>query len=426
MTLAASHPPRWLRPARAAWLVFAVLVILMYAAGALIYFDQLRRVCTAPPATCAQYDYPTPLGVTQLAAVGLSLDTYALLRAGYRVVSALVPIALGLLIFARKPDEPFALFLSLFLVVFGMAGEPLTVLGEAVPALFPITKLVEYLGVIALPLFFGLFPNGRMVPRLYWLVVVYFAGMYIGGEVLRWDLLKNSLSNFIAYSAWLSVLLGGVAAQVYRYLRVSKPEEKRQTRWVLFGMALTALLLIITLVFTNAVGDNTIGTTSDPDLVRRLVFLLALNNLFQIIYLSIGVAILRSRLFDIDLIIRRTVTYALVTGALLLVFFGSVVLLQQLFAGVTGSASNELITVLSTLAIAALFVPLRNRIQGWIDRRFNRRRYDAQRVLTEFGRTVRDETDLENLTGHLLEVVDKTMQPRAASIWLRGPQKDKG
>jgi hypothetical protein len=97
-----------------------------------------------------------------------------------------------------------------------------------------------------------------------------------------------------------------------------------------------------------------------------------------------------------------------------------VVLLQQAFAAVTGSAQNEFVTVVSTLAIAALFVPLRNRIQRLIDRRFNRDKYDAQRVLNEFSVTVRDETDLDRLTGQLLQVVDETMQPKNLSLWLRG------
>src|SRR5581483_4269991 len=122
---------------------------------------------------------------------------------------------------------------------------------------------------------------------------------------------------------------------------------------------------------------------------------------------------------DIDFLIRRTLTYSIVTALLLMVYFASVILLQQAVATVTGSQQNELVTVLSTLAIAALFVPLRNRIQNAIDRRFNRQRYDAQKVLNQFATTVRDETDLEKLTGSLIDVVNETMQPRSVSLWLK-------
>lgn len=138
-----------------------------------------------------------------------------------------------------------------------------------------------------------------------------------------------------------------------------------------------------------------------------------------IIGTSLAIAILWYRLFDIDVIIRRTVTYALVTAVLVIIFFGSVIALQQIFTAGIGYQSNEIITVLSTLAIAALFIPIRDRIQKIIDRRFNRNRYDAQHVLSQFADIVRDETDLEKLTGRLMQVVDETMQPASVSVWLK-------
>jgi hypothetical protein len=177
--------------------------------------------------------------------------------------------------------------------------------------------------------------------------------------------------------------------------------------------------LVSILLVTSWIGDNTMGTPEDPDLVRRSVFLVVFNFVFEVIYIFVGIAILRSRLFDIDLIIRRTVTYALVTALLAIVFFGTVILLQQVFAAFTESGNNDFITVISTLVIAALFVPLRNRIQTAIDRRFNRKKYDAQQVLQRFGETVRDETDLERLTNELVSVVQETMQPKSVSLWLK-------
>ena len=133
---------------------------------------------------------------------------------------------------------------------------------------------------------------------------------------------------------------------------------------------------------------------------------------------AIGIAILRYRLYDIDIIIRRTVQYAILTGLLALVYYGSVVVLQSLVENLTG-AQSPLVIVLSTLAIAALFNPLRTRIQDFIDRRYYRQKYDAEQALARFADTARDEVDLDQLTTALLKMVEETLQPNQVSLWLR-------
>jgi hypothetical protein len=142
-----------------------------------------------------------------------------------------------------------------------------------------------------------------------------------------------------------------------------------------------------------------------------------------LIPVAAGVAILRYRLYDIDVIINRTLVYGALTAILVLVYVGGVVGLQALLRALTGQQEQpQVAIVVSTLAIAALFSPLRRRIQSFIDRRFYRRKYDAAKTLEAFNSKLRNETDLEGLNGELVGVVRETMQPVHAGLWLKGPQ----
>jgi hypothetical protein len=202
-------------------------------------------------------------------------------------------------------------------------------------------------------------------------------------------------------------------AQIYRYARVSDPVQRQQTKWVVFGVAV-AVAGVLTTIFT-------VGAAIDlrPDEVgKRMLSMLLMDAFVLLVPLSIGVAVLRSRLFDIDVLINRTLVYGALTAMLVGVYLGGVVLLQGAFRALTGQES-QLAIVASTLAIAALFQPLRRRIQGFIDRRFYRRKYDAAKTLAEFGSRLRDETDLGTLGEDLVGVVRETMQPAHVSLWLR-------
>lgn len=276
------------------------------------------------------------------------------------------------------------------------------------------------------------FPDGKLLTRRWRFVVVagaiaLTAGVVSGaihpGTPSDWGDLPGSnplkipggaalgdfLWQFITLPFTILSILGGIASLLLRYRRVGSV-QRSQMKWLFYTVALgfsISFLLDIPYVL-SAVGDFR-DIAGDLQSVAMPI--------------AIGIAILRYRLYDIDLIIRRTLIYGLVTLLLGLVYFGSVVLLQQLFAGISGQQSPIAIVV-STLVIAALFNPLRNHVQRFINRRFYRSQYDAARTLASFAQTARDEVALETLTVELERVVQETMQPETLSIWLRPAEEE--
>ena len=205
---------------------------------------------------------------------------------------------------------------------------------------------------------------------------------------------------------------------------MSTPVQRQQTKWIVFG---------VTAAVGAYIGLLVISTIAE--LIPSLFNLLN-NNLFNevwgiilpiallLIPLSIGFSILRYRLYDIDLLINRTLVYGTLTVLLAVVYFGLIFALQYLLRGII-SQNNDVAIVVSTLAIAALFQPLRRRIQNLIDRRFYRRKYNAARTLAQFSATLRNEVDLQQLRESLLGVVEETMQPAHVSLWLRPPSHER-
>ena len=201
------------------------------------------------------------------------------------------------------------------------------------------------------------------------------------------------------------VIFGAI---IRNLLKVREPVARAQVRWMALGFGIGLGVDALLTLISFPLGEN--FETLERIQAASAVVALALP-------VSLAVGILRYHLFDIDVIIRKTTSYAILTALLALVYFGSVVILQRLLAPITGESTAAV--VLSTLLIAALFLPLRRRIQETIDRRFFRRKYDAEQVLARFAATARDETDLDALTAELIRVIQETMEPESVTIWLK-------
>ena len=415
---------RWLLPARVAWVVLAITVLAIILFSIPSSFEHYSSVCTAASEVCAEraVHQATPEGVRALGDIGLSLRSYALLNVVVDKVFQLVWFAVGALIFWRRSDDRMALLVSAFLVSFGpVAVDPTSAytLISSQPAWWLPVWSVDIVGNVSPVLFFFLFPSGRFVPHwTRWLAVA-----FIINDVpdLLFPQLYSRLPSLetVSYLVFLGGVVSMVWSQIYRFRRVSSPAQRQQSKWVVFGLTLgVAGTFPSQLPVDLSLVD---GNTPLALLLLRTGFALS----FLLVPLSISVAVLRSHLFDIDVVINRTLVYGSLTVTLVALYFGGIIVLQRIFVTLTGQKST-LAVVASTLLIAALFTPLRRRIQSFIDRRFYRRKYDARKTLEVFSTKLKNETDLEALNNDLVSVVRETMQPEHVSLWLRPDTVPKG
>jgi hypothetical protein len=411
---------RWLFLARMAWVVVAITALAIVVFSVPSSFEHYSSVCTAASEVCSEraVDQPQPTseGVRALRDVGLSVRSYAILNIAIDKVFQLVWFAVGAIIFWRRSDDWMALLVSLFLVAFGTVTVDPTDADALVsfqPAWWLPVRGVEIVGSLCVVLFFLLFPSGRFVPRwTRWLAVAFIA--YLLTDILIPLGLYSSSPALEAVSQWMFIgfIVSVVWSQIYRYRRASSPSHRRQTKWVVFG---TTLGVAGTSVFKLPLDFHLVGGDT-PFVLLLLKIGFALS--FLLVPLSISIAVVRSHLFDIDVVINRTLVYGSLTAMLIGLYFGGIVVLQRLFVVVTGEKST-LAVVASTLVIAALFNPLRRRTQSFIDRRFYRKKHDARQTLESFSAKLRDETDLDALHDDLVGVVKETMQPEHVTLWLR-------
>jgi hypothetical protein len=350
----------------------------------------------------------------------------------------------GALIASKRPQNPIgwicltAGFLWMLIVLSDSYGT----YGLAKPGSIPYPVASEALGLwLWVPpvgllgtYLILLFPNGRLPSRrwrpLAWLsgavIVLGSVGIALApGSVEDLGGVRNPFglegAPWVAYAAVVVPLLpvcilASAVSLVLRYRR-SGGEERQQVKWIAFAASFVGLVALITVVSTQMFAPESLETAGTQPLWLELLQDVELLSLAGV-PVAVGFAILRHRLYDIDVVINRTLVYGSLTAMLVAVYYGSVVILQYIFRALSGGESQFAI-VASTLAIAALFNPLRRRVQGFVDRRFYRRKYDAAKTLETFSAKLRDETDLDSLNSELLSVVRDTMQPEHLSLWLR-------
>ena len=400
---------RWQRWAARGWIALAVLLTLVYLLGIPVYLQQAQSICA--PATPCAYPQVSPADLAALEAAQLPVSAYAWLGLLVPTLLFVACLAIGVLILASRTADGFAIFAAYVLLGFGFQfGDVSAALAQISPLWAAANRLLG-LAQVSFFFFFYLFPDGRFVPSwtkiAAWVAAAYtlYTTWQLGASEARTvDLLRSIIFPILVASC--------LVAQVQRYRRVSTPVQRQQTKWVLVGVVLSLggfLLLVTPFILFQQV-----NFISGYDLFVSV----AIGLVWLPLVFAIAVAVLRYRLWDAELVVRRTLVYSLLSALLLLVFFGAVVLLQSLFVLITGQQS-QLAIVVSTLIIAALFNPLRSRIQDWIDRRFYRKKYDAQQVLAQFAITARDETDMNALTAELARVVQETLEPNGVSVWLR-------
>jgi len=404
----------WLVLARVVWVAMVVLTLGLFIASIPTTFADLHLLCTA--ASCTTSGQLTPDYVRELHALGLSMDFYATYIVVFIIVFAFGYFAVGAVLFWRKSDDRMALFASFTLVTFPMAFTE--VLATLPPSWWLPVQFVNFLGSICIVLFFYLFPNGQFVPRwMRWLsigVIVYWGAKNFFPLSPLNPFTRFPMLDVLTFVGFVGTMVVG---QIYRYRRVSSLRQRQQTKWIVFSLSVAVGCYVGLNLLYGVFSLPPRGPFADLIIFTAIYFLMLL------IPLSIAFAILRSRLWDIDLLINRTLVYGALTATLALIYFGLIFGLQFLMRGLIGQAGeNPLVMVISTLAIAVLFQPLRKRIQRSIDRRFYRSKYDAAKTVAAFSTTLRQEVDLDQLREHLLAVVQETMQPTQVSLWLPTPK----
>jgi hypothetical protein len=391
--------------ARVVWLLLLAMLLVALGVGVPPYLASLTHVS-------AENTVLTPGAADALQRLGIGLDTFRVVAAVVAGAIVLVTLGLALVLVWRRGDDWMVLLVSLFLIAhtygnISASDDPAPVFGSAFALILYVLQFASFAALFYAG--FLLFPNGRFVPRWSWLLLLAFVVWFLVANLTHMEVLGGLL--VLGYPLFYGAALVNM---VYRYRRAMTLVQRQQTKWVVAGLVAS---LLANQLFWQPSGLTPLGNTLYLPLsyLGYLVVLLVLPMTFFI-------AIQRYRLYEIDTILNRALVYGSLTAILALVYVVGVIGSQTVVGSLTHASGEEqspLLIVITTLVIAALFQPLRRRLQAFIDRRFYRRKYDAARTLAAFGMALRTEVELPHLTDHLLEAVEETMQPTSASLWLR-------
>ncbi len=398
---------RWLLAARLGWLLTLVATLGLFVAAAPTY---VAHVSHPTPVNAAL----SPEAAQALAQAGITLDVYLWISFAILCVVVLISLALALMLAWRRSDDWMALLVSLFLInyVISNIGVPSNAASTSPGSLLALVSAVVQ-GVPGFAITFAvflLFPNGRFVPRWSWMIFV---------ATTVWVVFITALPNLLGGALFLGypVAIGAaIACMIYRYRRASTPTQRQQTKWIVVGLVVT---LLANQLFWLPTGFTPLGQT-----LYAPIFFLCYQLVLALVPITFFVAVQRYRLYDIDTIINRALVYGSLTATLVGLYAVCVIAAQAFVGAITSDAGGPqpIAIVATTLLIAAVFRPLRNRLQAFVDRRFYRSKYDAAMTVTNFSAKLRQDVDLAALQEHLLAAVEQTMQPTHATIWLAAPE----
>lgn len=347
------------------WLLIAVIIVL-FLAGIQANLSYLRSTCAGPSSSCAFHQL-TPAQVNVLLGLGYSQEQFALYFTALNAILALVFLVSGIVIFLRKSTEPMAVYTALMLVTFGPTSftDTLSIYAIVQPALWMPIQILVFVGAVTWLVFFYIFPSGNFIPRatrylaLAW-AILEFGEIFLGRARLDIVVILPRLVPAIIFSFFFA---SGFVAQLYRYRYISSRVERQQTKWFVYG-ATVSLIGIIAIVFLGAIAPE-----DDNYLLLYLIANTILYLFILVFPVSIGLAILRSRLWDIDFIINRTLIYLPLSAILAGLFAVASSLTQKLFAAFHGQA-GETGAVLTTLIVVAAFDPIRKQVTKFVDANF--------------------------------------------------------
>src|SRR6266496_106091 len=357
---------RWL--ARGLWITLVVLTLTIFGASLPVYAAQLRTPCAG---SACWYTQLSPEQAGTLKGMGLSLGDYSGYTVALTLASVVVCLVVSTLIVWRRPDDRMALLVALTLVTFGPLAVTFGVSASPSPWRVP-NECLSFLALSLLVLVFLLFPSGQFVPHwMRWTPVLFLAGLVPTAFVA--PLMPNTLVEWLTYLVSLGVLVTVALLQLYRYRHVSSPLQRQQTKWVVFGLAVPVTVdLIVTVPYLIF-----------PVLAERSsLYLLVQNVVFPFLPLflplSFGFAMLRYRLWEIDIIINRTLVY----GTLTAIVIGVYVLVVSILGTLLHTFGDFPIALLATGIIAVLFQPLRARLQRGVNHLMYGERDDPYAVLS--------------------------------------------